>query len=77
MTTMPNRYEQLLAHLHRRPFVPFVVVRDDGKRFEVSERVRMALSESTVAIVSASGQGSTDVFRTHRVTDVLTLTPAN
>ena len=77
MSKMPNQYEQLLAHLHRRPFVPFVVVRDDGRRFEVSERFHMALSESTVAIVPASGQGPTDVFRAHRVTDVLTLTPAN
>ena len=77
MAAKPNQYEQLAAHLHRSPFVPFVVVRDDGKRFEVSERSQMALSESTVAIVPASEQGSTDVFRTHRVTEVLTLAPAN
>ena len=77
MANVTDPYHELLTHLHRRPFVPFVVVRNDGKRFEVSERFHMALSESTVAVVPPNGQGPHDVFRTNQVAAVQIMTPSN
>ena len=35
--------DQLLEHLHRRPFVPFWIVMTSGDRFEVADRHSVAI----------------------------------
>ena len=49
-----NVFEELLVRRQRRPFVPFVIVLSDGRRFMVNRPTQFAFSESIVGVFDES-----------------------
>ncbi len=65
---MTNAIEELRALKRNQPFVPFIVVLKDGRRFEVIRRLQYAFSESRVVVLDENDR--VDPFRPADIADI-------
>jgi hypothetical protein len=70
---MDNVLDVLSAYRRQRPFVPFVIVLKDGRRFEVNRALAFGFSPSRVLVID--DRDSTDFFPPSAIADVRLLHP--
>jgi hypothetical protein len=63
-------YDALLAAKMRKPFVPFVIRRKNGKRYEINNRWHVAFSKTNPRIVVTTDGRSHDFFDWPEVAEV-------
>jgi len=58
-------HDELVRWRNAKPFVPFTIILEDGRRFDVTDTFKMALNDRIVLVVSP--QMGTQHFRVSEV----------
>ena len=70
---MKDVLDLLATYRRQRPFVPFVIVLKDGRRFHVSRALHFGFNESRVGVIDERDR--LDLFAPSEIADVEQLKP--